>query len=821
MGGIARKRWHCGRYNRELSTLGPGTAVLEFSRRNGFCMRSGRGSRALVTIVALSSVASFTLAIPGPAGASKSDSSAKSVAPSQGTFAAATTSNPAPADDRLLVTVDPSTSAAQAQDIATQAGATIERRVGNTLILDPVATSGSLRATAATIDAIPQVRAVESNGRLHAFAAPNDPLYPEQYGLLNTQPGGIRAESAWNDTPGTRDVVVGVLDSGILVSHPDLAANIWTNRTDINRCGYGTHGWDAFAHTCNPIDDEGHGTHVAGIVGATGNNGKGVSGVAQRASLMSLKMLDRNGDGSIASAIEAIDFGLAAKASGVNLRVFQASWGSDAALLGTAGRAALHDAISRADAAGILFVAASGNGDAGQSGLDLDQPGVDLLPCEDSSPNVVCVGATTSFGQLATFSNYGATAVDLAAPGDHILSTVPRGVCGQEDYCLFDGTSMAAPMVSGAAVDVLAAEPALNVTDLRSRLLASVDSLPSLSGKFATNGRLDVCKAIPNCDGRPSIAPTKPLDVKARVHSGTASLRWSAPDSNGNSFTVSGYEVDGPAGVTSLPFNTTSLSLSGLANNTNAVLRVRAVGTGGSGPWVTKTVRPYGGGYLVEGNGAATPVGVGGETPSPIFDGPSFPADFARGIAIGPEGTGGYIVDLFGGLHPFRIGVGSPLPPRATGGPYWPGWDIVRGVTVGPNGGGYVLDGYGGVHPFGAGTGPLVSRARDTPYWLNFDIARGVVIAEDGRTGYVADGYGGIHPFRVGSAALPPAATGGPYWQGWNIVRGITLVPGTSGGWILDGYGGLHPFGAGGSKPAGASSGPYWPGQDRARGVDL
>ena len=336
-------------------------------------MRSGRGSRALVTIVALSGVASFTLAIQGPAGASKSDRSSTTVAPSRGTFAAAATANPAPADNRLLVTVDPGTSPAQAQAIATQAGTTLERRIGDTLILDPVTTPGALRASAATIGTIPQVRAVESNGRLHAFAAPNDPLYPEQYGLSNTQPGGIRAESAWNDTPGTRDVVVGVLDSGILVSHPDLSANIWTNRTGINGCGYGTHGWDAFAHTCNPIDDEGHGTHVAGIVGATGNNGKGVSGVAQRASLMSLKMLDSGGNGSVASAIEAISFGLDAKASGVNLRVFQASWGSDAALLGAAGRAALHDAISRANAAGVLFVLTRRN-------LGQNQPGERFQP---------------------------------------------------------------------------------------------------------------------------------------------------------------------------------------------------------------------------------------------------------------------------------------------------------------------------------------------------------------------------------------------------------------------------------------------------------
>ncbi len=766
-------------------------------------------------------MASFTLAISAPAGASKSDSSRTKVASSRGTFASAKTSTQGPADDRLLVTVDAGTSPDQAQNIANLAGGTIERRVGDTLILDPVAVSGSVHASAAAINAIPQVRTVESNGRLHGFAVPNDPLYPEQYGLLNTQPGGIRAESAWNDTSGTRDVVVGVLDTGILVSHPDLAANIWTNRTGINGCGYGTHGWNAFAHNCTPIDDEGHGTHVAGIVGATGNNGKGVSGVAQRASLMSLKMLNNAGDGSVASAIEAIDFGLAAKASGVNLRVFQASWGSDATLLGADGRAALHDAIDRANTAGVLFVAASGNGDAGQSGINLDQPGIDLLPCEDPSPNVICVAATTSFGQLATFSNYGATAVDLAAPGDHILSTVPRGVCGQEDYCMFDGTSMATPMVSGAAVDVLAAEPGLSTADLRTRILASVDSLAALSGKVATNGRLDVCKAVPNCDGQPSTAPTKPLDVRARVHSGTATLRWSAPDSNGNSFSISGYEVEGPGGVTSVSFTTTSMSYSGMANNTNAVLRVRAVSTGGSGPWASKTVRPYAGGYIVEGNGTATTVGVGGATPSPISGGPSFPADYARGIAIAPEGTGGYIVDLYGGLHRFRIGAGSPLPARATGGPYWLGWDIVRGVSTAPDGGGYVLDGYGGLHPFGAGNGPRAPAARDGMYWPNFDIARGVVLSESGRTGYVADGYGGIHEFRIGSTPLPVHPTDGPYWPGWNIVHGITLVPGTGGGWILDGFGGVHPFTAGGSTPQKASSGPYWFPQERARGVGL
>ncbi len=788
-------------------------------------MRSGRGQRALVSLLALSAVASFTLAGTPSVGAgatgteSPTPSRSDLSAPGR-VFATNTTTDSTPADDRLLVTLDPGTTTEAAQAVADQAGAIIETRAGDTLILDPVAAPGTAPADTAALAALPQVSVVEPNGRLRAFAEPNDPLYPEQYGLLNTQPGGIRAESGWNDTTGSRDIVVGVLDSGILASHPDLAANMWTNRTGINGCGYGTRGWNAIANSCSPNDDDGHGTHVAGIVGATGNNGIGVSGVAQRVSLMSLKMLDANGDGSVADAIEAMDFALAAKAAGVNLRVFQASWGADSAP--PAARTALHDAILRANAAGVLFVAASGNGDAGQTGLDLDQPGLELTPCEDDAPNVVCVAASTSFGQLATFSNFGATSVDLAAPGRNILSTVPRGVCGAEDYCMFDGTSMAAPMVSGAAVEILAAEPNLSVSDVRARILGSVAPLGNLSGKVATGGRLDVCKALPNCDGRPSVAPTVPTNLRARARDGAVTLRWSAPDSNGNSFSITGYEVQGPAGVTSLPFTTTSLALTNLPNNTNAVVAVRAIGTGGTSPWVSKRVRPYAGGYVIEGNGTVTPIGIGTKKPTRITGGPSWPGwDIARGISIVPEGTGGYIVDGFGGLHRFRIGASNPLPPLPTGSPYWPGWDIVRGVAIGPSGGGYILDGFGGLHPFGPGAGAPAGRTKDSTYWPGFDIARGVTVTDDGRAGYVVDGYGGTHRFRVGNGALPPVPTGGPYWPGWNIVRGIALVPGSGGGWILDGFGGLHPFATSGSKPATPGSAPYWANQDRSRGVGL
>ena len=721
-------------------------------------------------------------------------------------------------DGRLLVTMDPGSGATTTDAVVAATGASIEGRAGDTLILSPPA-GGTLRAGQAAT--IPGVTAVEPDYAVTSFSAPNDPLYPDQYGLANTQPGGIRAESAWNDTTGSRDVVVGVLDSGAALSHPDLTANLWTNRTGINGCAYGTHGWNAIVNSCTPSDDAAHGSHVSGIIGATGNNSQGVTGVAQRVSMMPLKMLDASGNGYVADAVEAIDFALSAKAAGVNLRALNASWGTDVSSV------ALSAAIGRANDAGVLFVAAAGNGrDAlHPTPIDLDLPGNDIYPCEDSHTNVVCVGASTSLATLAPFSNWGANAVDIAAPGENIVSTIPTGVaalvndpCFTAQYCEFSGTSMATPMVTGAAVVALAAEPDLTLGQLRSRLLTSVTTFPGLDGLVAT-GRLDVCKAVPNCGGLPSIAPTKPNAVTASVGNGSVHLTWAKPDSNGNSFTIIGYDVEGPAGITSLPLTATGTTLTGLTNNVNATIRVRAVGAS-NGPWVDKVVRPYGGGLEVDGLGGLHRLKVGGLRPSAPRGGPYFPADLARGVAIVPEGTGGYVVDAYGGLHRFRIGAGSPLPRAATGGPYWVGWDIVRGVALSPSGGGYLLDGYGALHPFGEGPGAPPAKAKGTPYWLGWDIARGVTLTDDGSAGYELDGFGGIHRFRIGGASSPPIPSGAPYWLGWDIARGITTVNGSGGGWILDGFGGIHPFATGGSAPAQPKGTPYWLGWDIARGID-
>lgn len=213
------------------------------------------------------------------------------------------------------------------------------------------------------------------------------------------------------------------------------------------------------------------------------------------------------------------------------------------------------------------------------------------------------------------------------------------------------------------------------------------------------------------------------------------------------------------------------------------------------------------------------------------IDAPTWPGwAVARGVATaaaGPEGEryGGVLADAFGGLHPLRVAGHLPLE-TPSGGPYWPGWDIVRGVALSRDGaGGLVLDGWGGVHQFRMGeNGTAPSVVPQSPaYWPGWDIARGIALLPDGSGGYVVDGWGGLHAFRSGSTATVAGPKGAPYWTGWDIARGVALTPDGSGGVVLDGWGGLHPFGVGNGTAPSITPGtaPYWPGIDWARGVTL
>ena len=207
--------------------------------------------------------------------------------------------------------------------------------------------------------------------------------------------------------------------------------------------------------------------------------------------------------------------------------------------------------------------------------------------------------------------------------------------------------------------------------------------------------------------------------------------------------------------------------------------------------------------------------------PSPLpatRGGPYWPGwDVARGVALLSNESGGYVLDGFGGLHPFAS-VGAAPPPVASGS-YWRGWNIARGVALLPNGsGGYVLDGYGGLHPFrvsGPG-GAMPPPVTTGPYWPGWDIARGVTLLSNG-SGYVLDGFGGLHPFRAGGS-IPPAVTAGGYWKGWDIARGV-VATGAHGGYVVDGLGGTHPWGVGTAPPRPAIGGPYWPRWDIVRGI--
>jgi thermitase len=322
---------------------------------------------------------------------------------------------------------------------------------------------------------------------------PNDPQFDQQWALNNLgQDGGkeradIDALKAWLKTRGSEKVVVAVLDTGVDYTHKDLVSNIWFRPDSVppyadDELGSfdDVNGYDADANAADPMDDNGHGTHCAGIIGAEGDNNEGIAGINWKVQIMPLKFLGRGGFGTTKNAIEAINYAIDRKQKGVNIRVINASWGS------TQYSRALEDAIRAAGEQGILFVAAAGN-----SSTDNDKRA--HYPSNFNLPNVISVAALDRTDSMASFSNFGAKTVHIAAPGRDILSTWLKDV-----YREASGTSMAAPQVSGVAALILSSEPDLSVEKLRERILRSVDKIPTLDGKVASGGRLNAAKALGN-----------------------------------------------------------------------------------------------------------------------------------------------------------------------------------------------------------------------------------------------------------------------------------------------------------------------------------
>lgn len=317
----------------------------------------------------------------------------------------------------------------------------------------------------------------------------NDPDASKLWGMHNEgQTGGkvdadIDAPEAWAVHTGRTQAeggpIIAVIDTGIDYNHPDLKANMWTNPGEIagdgiDNDGNGViddvHGYNAIGDNGDPMDGQGHGTHCAGTIAASGNNGEGVVGVNQKANLMAVKIFSDEGTSDAAAIIRAIQY---ATANGA--RITSNSWG------GPLPNKGIKQAFKDSDA---LHLVAAGN-----SGWNNDW--LPSFPANYNMPNLISVAATDHNDGLAKFSQYGKRNVDLGAPGVDILSSVPGG--GYETY---SGTSMATPHVAGAAGLIASANPEISNDELRARLLGGVDQIESLDGKTATGGRLNVHKSL-------------------------------------------------------------------------------------------------------------------------------------------------------------------------------------------------------------------------------------------------------------------------------------------------------------------------------------
>jgi subtilisin family serine protease len=449
--------------------------------------------------------------------------------------------------------------------------------VGSAQIVRFHSKSKNITTLITELSARSDVEYVEPNYIVHTMATPNDDYFNQLWGLQNTGQailgvrgiGGadISATSAWDVSTGSKANVVAVIDTGIDYTHSDLAANVWTAPTAFNvtiggvkiNCAAGSHGFNAITHTCDPQDDEGHGTHVSGTIGAVGNNSKGVVGVNWNASIMGVKFLDASGSGYASDAIEAIEFVIQTKAffgEAANVRVLSNSWG------GAGFDQSLLDEIKRANSADMLFVAAAGN-----SGSNNDN--IAFYPSNYDAFNVVAVAATDNTDSLAYFSNYGSTTVDLGAPDVSILSTYPG------EYAYANGTSMATPHVSGAAILILS-KCTLNTTELKANILNNVDPISSLAGKTVTGGRLNINKAIRACSSRPSITGFAPISPVNNTGDQSRTFNITVNQTVNVTWYINGTQVQFNESVTNANYTNTSASagfwnITAIINNTNGI----------------------------------------------------------------------------------------------------------------------------------------------------------------------------------------------------------------------------------------------------------
>lgn len=342
--------------------------------------------------------------------------------------------------------------------------------------------------------------------------AGTDPLLNQSWGLAK-----IAAPTGWKQLPQGKGIIVAVTDTGVDYNHADLLTNMWRNPGEIDGDGLDNDGngfvddivgWDFATNDNKPYDlsmslmdivisggNPGHGTHVAGVVGSRLGNAKGTAGVAPQVQIMALRFITEKGQGTDEAAIKSIDYAVQNGAHIIN-----ASWGGEK---GEEDDSALQEAIARAEARGVIFVAAAGNGRANpaagtSAGFDNDSDAKPMVPASFDHANIIAVAAMDSGDALAPFSNWGHRTVDVGAPGVKVLSTVP-GSRYQDTILDFgslkvtwDGTSMAAPHVAGTLAAIWSQKPSLTGSEVRDILFANTVRVSALSGKVATEGRIDM-----------------------------------------------------------------------------------------------------------------------------------------------------------------------------------------------------------------------------------------------------------------------------------------------------------------------------------------
>lgn len=375
---------------------------------------------------------------------------------------------------------------------------------------------------------------------------PNDPGYANLWGMTN-----IKAPEAWDVFTGAPNLVVADIDTGVDYTHPDLAANIWTNPGEIAGNGIDDdnngfvddiHGWDFANDDNDPFDGNGHGSHTSGTFGAVGNNGVGVAGVNWNVKIMALKFLTDAGSGSTSDAIDAVQY-----ATDMQVKVSNNSWG------GGSYDQALYDAINSSKSIGHLFIAAAGN-----NGLNNDRR--PHYPSSYNLDNIIAVAAIDSSDLKASWSNYGATSVDLGAPGVSIYSTIPGG------YDYYNGTSMATPHVTGVAALLYGLHPDWTYQQVRDAILDNVRLVSSLAGKTVTGGTLDAAAALGAGSPPPPPPPAETMHLGNLTGAGVSisTKFWQATatvtvhDANHNpvaNVTVSGSWSGGATGTASCTTN--------------------------------------------------------------------------------------------------------------------------------------------------------------------------------------------------------------------------------------------------------------------------